>query len=334
MTAVFVLALAFGGVYAALRSLEKMALEQETSQSGKVLAGILSWLIVLIVFGWGVAGIYLLVDIFTSRHVENLWALMLMGMLTGAFFQLKETIDSANVLQLVRKALWFQPYGHQKIDLKAELSKANVKQVYKDVTGKTLVDRKKEWKPMDAATRGRVLKELDVLKQRKVVSPHVDSEVRRLQEGEHVDLSDSWKINTLRHEGHELYSQVFAVKLDPMSRILSVKIEIRSLAKEYLQEAKRVFRLKQDIYDFLQALRIEGWMQPYAVYFDRIQLSAHLTEDKGFGQPFSYSFLQFETAVAQLVKFEGKFFNAADLHTIGTLAFNGGNPLDEPLDSR
>lgn len=334
MTVVFELALAFAGLHASLRVVERTSLEQEMSPVGIFLAGILSWAAVFVVLGWAGAGIYLVLDIFTSRHVDNLWTLMLMGMLTGGFLQLKETIDSASVFQLVKKALWFQRYGHQKIDLKAELSKAKVKQVYKEVTGKTLADPKKEWKPMDAATRSRLLQELDVLRRRQIVSPHVEAEVKRLQDGQPVNLSDSWKINTLRRAGHELYEKVFEVKLDPLRLLLRANIQFSSLERKDLQDQRRLFRLKQDLYDFLQAMRVEGWMQPYAPYFDRIELSAHLTEESGFGEPLSFSFLRLEIAVGELSKFEGKFFNAADLHTIADITFNGGNPLDEPFHSQ
>lgn len=328
MNTIFVLAVAFGGIYAVLRVIGRTALEFEMTNQVLLVAGILSWCLALLFFAWLGVTVFFLYDLFAARHLDNLYALMLIGIVSALFFLIRESIDADNVAELVKKGLFFEKYGHHNINIREELDKAKVKKVYKDLTGKTLADPKKEWTPMDPATRTKLLQELEAVKRRLTVSPHVDVEVKSLQSGEEVALTDSWRINSLRHAGHDLYESVFDVLLNPVTRQLRVRVHCTKVVRQELVDPKKAFRLKQDIYDFLQALQTEGWMQPYLPYIEQVELFGHLTEDDGFQEPVSYSFLRVLIPINELKKREKTFFNAADLHTIAVVEFKNGEPLD------
>ncbi len=174
---------------------------------------------------------------------------------------------------------------------------------------------------------GQLRKELARQKHRPVQSIHLQDEVRRLAQGEEVDISDSWHMNSLRRASNPLYLQISEVRIRPAVGVLSFRLTVQDVQQEDLRDVKIVYRLKQDLYDVLQAIRSEEWMRPYARFFQSMTVKCYATRLNSFGQPLLYPFMTINVAVEELEKLEGRFFNVGNFGKIAKVDFNGGEPI-------
>ena len=88
-----------------------------------------------------------------------------------------------------------------------------------------------------------------------------------------------------------------------------------------------VFRLKQGLYDMLQALNSEPWLKPYAEFFGKIKVVCHRTDTDTFGLPVQQPFFSVEIGKTELSQRESKLFVATELDKIATVVFNQGKPI-------
>jgi hypothetical protein len=133
-----------------------------------------------------------------------------------------------------------------------------------------------------------------------IQSPHLTLELEQLRSGAEVDISDSWKLNSLKSSPHELSKNVRRAILKASSGEFFLSVHIDNLSKESMADSRRLLRMKQDLYDLAQGLSQEGWMQPYLKFVQNIAGTCYGSSLDAFGAPQSDPVLAFEISLAEL----------------------------------
>ncbi len=143
----------------------------------------------------------------------------------------------------------------------------------------------------------------------------------QLKSGEVAEISDSFKLNTVKHKSHDFYDLASEMKIAPLEKLLSFKIVFPNLTAQSKLDEDRIYRLKQELYDLLQTLHGEKWLTSYAEYFERIKVVCHRTDTDTFGLPIQQPFFSVEIALIELKQRVGKLFVATELDKIATVVF-------------
>ncbi len=162
-------------------------------------------------------------------------------------------------------------------------------------------------------------------------SVHLAEEIQALGAGNAVDISDGWKVHAFGTQLHDLYAEMSELWVNPQTHTLGFRLNIKDATEKALQNPTYVYELKQDLYQILQVLNTDPWLALYDKYYARIIAVCYGIEPDSFGHIQQFPFLKIDIMRLQLTPREGKFFNAADLHTISALTFNNGKPLPGPV---
>lgn len=239
-----------------------------------------------------------------------------------------EFFDFPAMKPFLKDSLAFSDPARKRANLFEELDRHEVRRVYKEVTGNDLpgddmvYDRQLKRK-LDAST-GRDWREDGVVRQseevRKVLvqpiaSPHLHVELQELGKGKTTDLIDSWRINTLKKAPHDFFPMIAAAEIALPDRRLHFRIESEQFTRRRAMEATALYRLKQDLYEFLQAANQVSWMEPYLKFVDVIECTCVQLEVDAFSGIARTPLLEVEITRRELNAQADKFFNAGELKT-------------------
>lgn len=325
----------FGGLvgllfYLPLRYLKGLWEKEEAPGWSTFVAGILSWFTIgsfgVMVYGCCIP----IIGMFTAPQMSQGYEVAFLTLGVAALAKLNvvnpELLDLAHMMPFIRTTLVFENIAGKRLVLSEELDKFEVRKVYKEVTG---TDLKVEQKPVRRPQKSReeIQREVEQLQQRRIVTPHLQMELNALNRTEAVDISDSWKINSLRTSAHQLYDRVKSVQIDPKSRTISLTMDFGEMDAAPLKQSTGVFRFYQELYEFLYAMATQNWMKPYLPYFEKITIVGSRTELDEFARTTSFVFLRLEVGMKELRVREEKFFNPAELPAIASVKFQHGDPI-------
>ncbi|MGA2622772.1 MAG: hypothetical protein ABSF91_02880 [Bacteroidota bacterium] len=317
-----------------LQRLKQQQAHQGTQKIPAFIGGLAAWSVVIML----ATGLFKIVQftyhLFTAPAAEMAAELMagafaFVGGLIGVLmvFRLSQIIDTFYFREFFVHSLAFRAYEIKRDDVFVELEQHVINQVRKETSDtQEAADllREKKIKKHDPE---QLRKELARQKHRPVQSIHLVDEVQRLGQGEEVNISDSWHMNSLRSASHPLYLQISEVRISPAGETLSFRVIVQDVQQEELGDSQIAYRLKQDLYDVLQAIRSEEWMRPYARFFHSMSVKCYATRLDSFGQPLLYPFITIDVRVDELEKLEGHFFDVGNFGKIAKVVFNGGEPV-------
>jgi hypothetical protein len=291
------------------------------------IGGIIAWATVASAVGmmWGVVEV--LVRLFTEPSWGTAFEFIGIGFAISMGGKLladnPEILDYARVKPLIVESLLFRKYDLRREDIFVELDKHNVKKVYQETTGKAFPkEMEKKMKPIPHMDPEEALKELERVRAMPLRSVHLEDQLGQLKAGEVTDISDSFKLNAMKHKTHDFYELASEMKIAPQAKLLSFKIIFPLVTAQTTFDADRIYRLKQGIYDLFQALRSEVWLKPYAEYFSNLKVVCYRTDTDTFGLPTEQPFFSVEIALSELRQREGKLFVATELDKIATVTFS------------
>jgi hypothetical protein len=298
---------------------------------GSFFVGLLAWIFLLAVSGWGFLGLYLAYLLLSERVLGAIFGLIFIGMASGFAFQANEVLDTSTVVQFVRRALVFRPTKPHSLVFEDELEKKRVRDIHAETSGRAFptIGAKKRLLTKDEVQR--LQQEAMTPKERPPRSMRFEEEVQRLKTGQLAHLTDPWKIYNFSQTPHELYAEMYELEIDPRTRTFQFRLNIHNATEMALQDPMFVFELKQDLYQLLQVLNTDPWLGWYSEFFDHIVVVCFGNESDAFGHMQMYPILRIDIVRSQLTDREGKFFNAADLQTICAFTFANGKPLPEEL---
>lgn len=325
----------FGGLvallfYLPLRYLKNLWEKEEIPKWSSIVAGVFAWGALLSLCVMAVGFFQPIVGMFTAPQMGQGFELGFLALGVAMLAKLNvvypEFLDLARMKPFFFAALRFENLARQRMILSEELDKFEIRRVHKEVTG---TDLKVEQKPVRRPQKSQeeIRREVEQLQQRRIVTPHLQMELNALNRTEAVDISDSWKINSLRTSAHQLYDRVKSVRIDPKSRAISLAMDFGELDAAPLKQSTGVFLFYQELYEFLHAMATQNWMKPYLPYFDMIRLEGSRTELDEFARVTSFLFLRLDMRMSELRVREGKFFNPAELPSIASVQFQNGEAI-------
>ncbi|MEX0736281.1 MAG: hypothetical protein WD182_02495 [Bacteroidota bacterium] len=316
------------GSFLLLRSIREISLSSNFPLWGITLCGLLAWVFVLSTISMPLWIVYLVYDLLGNKNLNQIYLLLFIGVVGGMLFQAKEMLDSPQVWDFARTAIWFRPYTVRTLRLDDELEKKRIKEIHRTTTGKTAVDLPSEVKFRTEDEIRKLQEEARAAAGRGLQPAGLKEDLLELQSERPVDLSDTWKINSFRKSSHAWYGTTLEVRIDPGRATIAFRLNLPEIRRDQLREANALFSFKQDVYALLQAIHTEEWLKPYASFFSTIELTCIGIETDGFGQTALLPFFRISARTSELAKREGKFFAATELHTISTISFNNGDSIE------
>ena len=316
------------GSFLALRHVRQFAPSRDFPEWGVFLSGLLSWIFFLSAFGLAGWTVYLIVDVFASRDLKNLFVILFIGIGGGMLFSAKEAADAGSVVDFAQRAILFRRIASQEFLVDEELERKKIIEIHKEQTGKTLREPSKKQEFRSEEELRRLREEALALQRKPIRAIHLEHDLENLKAGQVVDLSDSWKINSFKRSTHDFYGNMSHVRINPQARTYSARVDFRDTTMEQLQRSATIFRLKQDLYNLLQAINTEEWLQPYAAYFERIILTCYGLQTDAFGLTSLYPFFRIDIPTSALQSLEGRIYSVTELHKISAITFNGGEPIE------
>jgi hypothetical protein len=293
--------------------------------------GLLAWVFLLSLSGWGFLALYLLYMLLSEKVLGAIFGLVFIGMATGFAFQANEVLDTSTVVQFVRRALVFRPTKPHSLIFEEELEKKRVRDIHAETSDKSFPTFDSQRQPMTKEEIQRLQQEVQMPKERPPRSMRFEEEVQMLKTGRIAHITDPWKIYNFSQTLHTLYAEMYELEIDPATRTFQFRLNIHDATETALQDSMFVFELKQDLYQLLQVLNTDPWLSWYSDFFDHIVVVCFGNESDAFGHMRMYPILRIDIVRSQLTKRENTFFNAADLQTICAFTFANGKPLPEEL---
>lgn len=310
-------------LYLQLKLLKGLWEKEQAPKWSTYAAGVFSWMLM----GSLALMLYGFLIVLLSFSILSAFVVTAAGFIAYLNTISPEFLDLPHMVPFIRKTLLFENIARKRLHLSEELDKFEVRKTHREITGKQLQVEEKP-KPRFQRSQEDIRREVEQLQQRKIVTPHLKDELSALNRNEVVDISDSWRINTLRSAAHLLYDRVRTVQIDPTQRMLSLHIDFGDLESEPLRRTVGVFQFYQDLYDFLQAMSTQEWMKPYCSFFDVVALSASRTEVDEFARLYAVPFFRLMMPMTELRSRAGKFFNPAELPRIASVQFNNGDAIE------
>ena len=333
MKVLFTSLIIFCFCYFTLRYLKLFWEKRQLPPWSKYLLGVLAWGALLSFLGilWGLA--QPVIQLFIA---PNMWlAFLLIGLAMGVGAIVKyananpELFDFASMKAFLKDSLAFANPARSWMNLAEEVDKHEVRRVYKEVTGNNLPNDDerydRELKKKLEASKGKEYfskdkrvasprEALNLLRQT-IESPHAKEELEQLQQGSSVDISDSWHINRLKRSSHDYFHLVKRVTVDSVLKHMTMTLESEQFTDAQVRDAASLYRLKQNLYDFLQAVHQEPWVQPYLNHVSDLLCTCSHFEDEAFVGVQVRPLCRVQISRADLKAYENRFYDVGQMKT-------------------
>ena len=303
----------------------------ETPPSGAMLMvlGLASWVFILSMAAWFLITLFLLFALVAGLMPGAVLSLIWIALISGMAVRINESLDTATVFHYLRESAMFRPMKHSSVLLQEELDKKKIRDVHRETSGMPFPTIGTKKRLLTAQEIDQIRKEAVATPGRPVRSGRFEDEVRNLRTGTPASLSDPWKLYTFDHQLHDLYTEMSNIVIDPTRRMLHFRLNTPGASRQALDNPVFVYQWKQELYQLLQVPNTDPWLAWYNDFFDRIAILCFGIEPDSFGHTQMFPFFRIEIARKELSSRDGMFFNAADLHTIATIIFNNGEPLQD-----
>jgi len=292
-------------------------------------SGIAAWVLVASL-GWSAFTIgNLIVSMMTigvRRGAEILATLMGIFMYIALYIKVRQSSDSMYINDFLMSSLLFTPFNAPGKDIFEELERQEIRKIHRETTGRDVDEMIEKKKPIPHTETEQARKEIERLRAQPVRPAHFDSEIRQLQAGEEVEVSDLLLYLASKKPRHDLYRHCSNARISPPKKTMSLSVQFPSLLAGIELNADRLHRAKQDLYEFLQAFNTEEALKPYRPFFSAFDVTCSRVEADSFDLPAKIPFMTIEIDAAELRKRENSFFSVADLHTIARVTMQEKKP--------
>jgi hypothetical protein len=289
---------------------------RQLPQWSRVVTGLLAWATVISFGGMLVGAADPVVELFSAPNFGTAFKLIIIALSVQAVLRYSsanpEFFDFSRMKFFITRALQFESPLMKKENIFEELDKHEIKRVYRETTGKELKAEvsKREEKNKTVRTNEEAVKKMSAQPPQ---SPHLKVELQQLTQGTVVDITDSWKINSLRKAPHAFYAAVTEATIDPTEKRLTIAMVTDKITQKHLQPHPALLHVKQELYDFFQLLHQQDWMQPYLKFVKKIECTCSELMDDPFAGPQLTPLLQAEITTDELLQYRNRFFHAGEL---------------------
>ena len=317
--------------YFTLRYLKLFWEKRKLPSWSRFVLGIFAWGALLSFLGvlWGLA--QPIIGLFTNPSMGLAFVITGIALGVGGIAKYAnanpELFDFQSMKPFLKDSLAFVKPSLRWNNIFEDLDKHNVRKIYRETSGKELPDgdgkddpqlkQKLAGTKLNAFSRdGRVAapKWAKELVAQTIASPHLKTELEQLQRRTAVDISDSWKINSLKRSSHDYFKLVSTAVVDPLAGVFDLHLQSEEFTPERVEDPVKLFQMKQEVYDFFQAVHQEKWVQPYLNGIEIFRCTCVHYEDEAFVGPRSHPVCRFEISRTELRKHEQSYFNAGEMN--------------------
>lgn len=313
--------------FALLQNLLKLQVKKKLQKVLVLIGGASVWSVVI----FAIILLYHTIDFYMTADSESIgWSivgLIFLMVFLGYIYQYFLADKLHDIRQYFIQFLLFRGYTVKKDDIYAAIEQKKIKDVHREITGEPLPDLETSTKKIVAIDTEKLRQELSQLKSKPIRSMHFEEEISRLKLGETVDISESWRMNSMKQSLHQWFALVTNVQINPNENVLSLQVMFNDLHESLFVERAFAMRFRQNLYEFLQSLHLHSWIVPYEQFFTTITLECFGTQPDTFSTPKPYAFLKFKIETKELRKREGIYFDVWKLETIGEMRFKNGAPI-------
>jgi hypothetical protein len=144
--------------------------------------------------------------------------------------------------------------------------------------------------------------------------------------GQTIDLTEPWKAASEKYATHAFYSCIQEVKIDPARKRLMLILNLYEYYEETFADESAELKLFRQTYDFLQSIRNDLRLKPYAEFVDSIYMIYRRIKRIG-QEELLYPFFKAGILIDDLKNYEGAYFNPRKLSTIAAIAFHKGDQV-------
>jgi hypothetical protein len=315
------------GSYLILRNICLSTARKEQTPTMITLAGMASWLFILLAAGWILLAFYLVFALLVLGSLAAVYGLIFIGLCSGFAFQFNEVLDAGAVFYYIRDTALFRPMRPKTMLVQEELDKQKIRAIHRETSGKPFPTAPPKKQLLSEKDIQQIQRELHMRGQRPSRSDRFDEELKNLKSGTVTSIADPWKVYTFSHKFHDWYAEMSHVEIDPATRTLRFQLNVADASAIALRDPLYVFRLKQELYQLFQVLNTDPWLAWYNDFAESFQVTIYGIASDSFGHTQLFPFMRVSIQRSSLSEREGRFFNAADLHTISSIMFNNGQPL-------
>jgi len=318
--------------YFTLRYLKLFWEQRKLPSWSRFVLGIFAWGALLSSLGvlWGLA--QPMIGLFTKPSMGLGYLIIGLALCVGMIAKYAnanpELFDFQSMKPFLKDSLFFVSPSLRWNNIFEDLDKHNVRKVYRETSGKELpeeddkydrqLQQKLEGTKLNAFSRDRRVaapKWAKDLVAQTIASPHLKTELEQLQQGATVDISDSWKINSLKRSPHDYFKLVSTAIVDPSTMVLDLHLQSEEFAPDRAKDPVKLFQLKQQVYELFQAIHQEKWVQPYLNGIETFRCTCAHYEDEAFVGPRTHPVCRFEISRTELKAHEQTYFNAGEMKT-------------------
>ena len=269
--------LGFVGIYAVLMLLYHAILSSDTHSIGiRILSSLLSYVISFFFLNMVFHFLRLLYLLFNdATAILGFFFLMVAALLTYRIYNINpEKYMIHEMLNFVRTSLTFGNYFRLRdVDTQEQIGTHKMKKIYEEVHGKPFTEEVIAT-PFDRQVTTFKKVTLEELQEKKrKYPPEYFEEVAQLKSKRTTDVSVSFRFQLLDNRSHSFLSLMDHFQIDPVSRILSISVIFPVDKTIPFRTRPDQVRLTVRVYESLQILISQEWLDLYVPFFNLISVS-------------------------------------------------------------
>ncbi len=277
--------------------------------------GTASWLLMFELIAWAAGIILTAVDLVNSYSGENIWTLIVAVSLTAflahLIFRTRSEMEYDDTFDFIREMLQFRRSAQHRLSV-IDLFQQRRQEKRKEIAARHTPDGFEYAK----------------LQFQLAHSQDVAGRIDQLRAGQAIDLTEPWNAAPEKYATHPFYSYIQEVKIDPARRRVILLLNLYEYYEETFADESTELKLFRQVYDFLQSIRNDLRLKPYAEFIDSIYLLCRRIKRIGQeAEEVLYPFFKAGVLIDDLKNYEGTYFNPRKLSTIAALAFQKGDQV-------
>ena len=277
--------------------------------------GTASWLLLIELMSWAAGIILTVFDVLNSHKGRDIWTILLAVSLTVFFvhfiFRTKSEMEYDNTFDFIKETLQFRRSAQQRLSVIELFQQRQQQKKY----------ARKALQTPDALEHAKLQLHL-------AQGQDVAGRIDQLRSGQSIDLTEPWNAVTEKYATHPFYSCIQEVKIDPARKRLMLFLNLYEYYEETFTDETAELKLFRQTYDFLQSIRNDLRLKPYAEYISSIYMLCRRIKQVGMeSEEVLYPFFKAGVLLDDLKNYEGTYFNPRKLNAIAAVAFQKGDQV-------
>jgi hypothetical protein len=154
------------------------------------------------------------------------------------------------------------------------------------------------------------------------VTEKIRRETDKLRTGETIDITDIFRIELMNNENHRYLGKLNEFIIDPGKKTFSMRLSFPDSMTIDEKNEKQMNGLIGELYEMLQILQSEQWLQPYTPYFRTITLRVAHSVWGDLGNVTARDLFTISISLANLRRHDGRIMPMDSLKKIATIEYN------------